>query len=225
MQPPWSTATSTITAPGFMPAHHVLADDDRRPAAGHEHGADHEVGVGHAALDRAAVRRQRHDPAPVDLVDPAQPVEVLVEQHDLGLHAGGDPRRVPADVAGAEHDDLGRAHAGRAAHQHAPAAVVALEEVGAHLRGEPAGDLAHRRQQRQRAVGELHGLVGERGRAGGEQRLGDLGVGGEVEVGEQREVGAQEARTPPPCGSLTLTTICCAQASAAVGTMSAPAAT
>ena len=111
MQPPWSTATSTMTARGFIASHHLLADDDRRPPAGDEHGADHEVGVGDAALDRPPVRRQRHDPAAVDLVDPAQPVEVLVDQHDLGLHAGGDPRRVPADVAGAEHDDLRRPHA------------------------------------------------------------------------------------------------------------------
>ena len=133
------------------PLDHLLADDDRRPAAGDEHGADDEVGVGHAALDGAPVGRQRHDPPAVDLVDPAQPVEVLVDQHDLGLHAGGDPRRVPPDVAGAEHDDLGRPHAGRAAHQHAAPAVVALEEVGALLRRQPAGDLAHRRQQRQRA--------------------------------------------------------------------------
>ena len=145
------------------------------------------------ALDRAAVRRQRHDPALVDLVDPAQPVEVLVDQHDLGLHAGRDPRRVPPDVAGAEHDDAGRPHARRAAHQHAASAVVTLEEVGAHLRRQPSGDLAHRRQQRQRAVVELHRLVGDRRRAGRDQRPGDVGVGGEVEVREQRQVRPEEA--------------------------------
>ena len=93
---------------------------------------------------------------------------------------------------------LRRAHAGRAAHQHAAPPVVALEEVGAHLRGEPAGHLAHRRQQRQRPVVELDGLVGERGRLRRDQRRGDLRVGGEVEVGEQREVGAQERRTRRP---------------------------
>ena len=162
MQPPWSTATSTMTAPGFIARDHLLGDHHRRPAAGDEHRADHEVGVGDGALDRAAVRRQRHDAAAVDLVDPAQAVEVLVDEHDLGLHAGGDPRRVPADVAGAEHHDLRRAHARRAAQQHAAPAVVALEEVGADLGGQPAGDLAHRRQQRQGAVGQLHGLVGDR---------------------------------------------------------------
>ena len=151
MQPPWSTATSTITAPGFIVAHHVVGHDHRRAPARDEHRADDEVGVGDRTRDRAAVARQRHDPALVDLVDPAQPVEVLVEQQHLGLHALRDPRRVPADVAGAEHDDAAGPHAGRAAEQHAAPAVLALEEVRADLGRHAARDLAHRREQRQRA--------------------------------------------------------------------------
>ena len=88
---------------------------------------------------------------------------------------------------------LGRPHARRPTHQHTAPAVVALEEVGAHLRRQPPGDLAHRRQQRQRAVVELHGLVGDRRRAGRDQRPGDVRVGGEVEVREQRQIRTQEA--------------------------------
>ena len=170
----------------------LFADHDRGPPTGDEHRADHEVGVGDAALDRPTVRRQRHDPAAVDLVDPAQSVEVLVDQDDLGLHAGRDPRGVPPDVARPQHDDLRRAHARRPAHQHAAAAVVPLQEVGALLRRQPPGDLAHRGQQRQGPGLQLHRLVGQRRGAGGDERLGDVGVGGEVEVGEQREVVAQE---------------------------------
>ena len=48
MQPPWSMAMSTITAPGFIGRDHVLGDHDRGPAAGDQHGADHEVGLGDA---------------------------------------------------------------------------------------------------------------------------------------------------------------------------------
>ena len=65
------------------------------------------------------------------------------------------------------HDDLGRVHAGDAAEQHAATAVRAHQAVRADLRRQPAGDLAHRREQRQRAVGQLHRLVGDRGGAGG----------------------------------------------------------
>ena len=103
------------------------------------------------------------------------------------IHAAFHPT-LPAP----EHDDLGGPNAGRAAHQHAAPTVVALEEVRAHLRREASGDLAHRSEQRQRTVGRLHGLVGDRRRSRGDQRLGDARVGGEVQVGEQGEVAAQE---------------------------------
>ncbi len=77
-----------------------------------------------ARATAAAVARQRLDAALVDLVDPAQPVEVLVEQEHLGFHALRDPRRVPTDVARAEHDDARGPHAGRAAEQHAAPALA-----------------------------------------------------------------------------------------------------
>ena len=98
---------------------------------------------------------------------------------------GRDPGGVPADVAGAEHHDPGRPHAGRAAEQHAPAAVVLLQEVGPDLGRHPAGHLAHGGQERQRPGGQLHRLVGDAGHPAVEERLAHLRVGGQVEVGEE----------------------------------------
>src|SRR5205807_5521675 len=69
------------------PSHHVLGDENGRPATGNEHGADDQVGVGDGTLDRTAVGGLGDDPALVDLVDEAQAVEVLVQERDLGLHA------------------------------------------------------------------------------------------------------------------------------------------
>ena len=97
------------------------------------------------------------------------------------IHAAFQPT-----LPGAEHDDARRAHAGGAAHEDAAAAGPAFEEVRADLRRHAARDLAHRREQRQRARCELHGLVRDAGRARVEQRARDLGVRGEVEVGEER---------------------------------------
>ena len=152
-------ATSTSDRAGSHRLDHVFAHQPRRAPAGHEHGADQQIGVGDGALDRPLVRREREDPALVDLVDPPQPIDVLVEQDDLGLHARRDPRRVPADVAGAEHDDPAGAHAGRAAEQDAATAARLLEVVRARLGRHASGDLAHGCEQRQRSVGGLHGLV------------------------------------------------------------------
>jgi hypothetical protein len=54
-----------------------------------------------------------------------------------------------------------------------------------HRHGHAPGDLAHRRQQRQAAIGRGDGLVGDGGAARGQQRLGQRPVGREVQVGEQ----------------------------------------
>ena len=175
-QPPWSMAMSTITAPGFMPRtmSSVTTTGARPPA------------TSTAPMTRSASATARSTAPRLDASVMIRPLwiwstkrsrsRLRSSRQDLGLHARGDPRRVPPDVAGAEHDDAGRAHAGRAAQQHAPAAVVALEEVGADLGGHAAGDLAHGRQQRQPAPVDLDRLVRQRrwscGRAGRRRRRG-----------------------------------------------------
>ena len=148
-----------MTAPGRIDATMSSDHEHRRAAAGYEHRADDEIGVAHGAGDRCAVARERLDAALVDLVDPAEPVDVLVEQEHLGFHALRDPRGVPTDVARAQHHDTRGPHARCAAEEHAAPTLATLEEVGTDLRGHAPGDLAHRREQRQLPVGELHGLV------------------------------------------------------------------
>ena len=66
---------------------------------------------------------------------------------------------------------------------------VAAPTVGARR---PATS-RHRREQRQAAAGKLHGLVGDRGDAVGDEPVGERAVGGEVQVGEQHEVVAEVA--------------------------------
>jgi hypothetical protein len=66
-----------------------------------------------------------------------------------------------------------------------------LEEERPGLGGDLAGDLAHRRQQRQSPALVDDGLVGDAGGAGLGQTARQLGVGRQVQVGEQQMVGAQ----------------------------------
>ena len=70
---------------------------------------------------------------------------------------------------------------------------MAFEIVRTDLGRQATCHFAHRRQQWQRATGELHGLVGEGGAARRDECLGHLGVGGEMQICEQGEVGAEEA--------------------------------
>ena len=116
-----------------------------------------------------------------------QLVQVGVEQGHVGTHAERDVGGVLPGDAGADDDDLGVGDAADAAHQHAAAALGLHQRVGADLRREAAGDLGHRVEQRQPARGQLHGLVGDAGDLALQQLLGQRLVGGEVQVGEERQ--------------------------------------
>ena len=70
-------------------------------------------------------------------------------------------------------------------------ALVAFEEVRADLGRHPTRDLAHRREQRQRAGLELYRLVRDPGHPVLEQCLGNLGIRGEVEVREHHQARSQ----------------------------------
>ena len=70
--------------------------------------------------------------------------------------------------------------------EHAAAAVQLLEVLGAFLHRHAAGDLGHRREQRQLARRQLDRLVGDARRAAVDVRLRELLVGREVEVGEDQ---------------------------------------
>ncbi len=60
-----------------------------------------------------------------------------------------------------------------------------LEVIRARLHGHPAGDLRHRRQQRQSAGGRRHGLVGDANRAARDEIGRLLGIRREMQIGEQ----------------------------------------
>ena len=123
----------------------------------------------------------------------AHAVDRALEDRDVRAEAERDHRGVVADHAAADDDDAAGRDAGHAAEQEPAAAERLLEEVGAGLRREPAGDLAHRREQRQRAGVGLDRLVGDGGDAAVDERARQRLVGGEVEVGEEDEPFAQAA--------------------------------
>ncbi len=176
---------STITDPGLHRRHHLLGHDHRRLGTREQHAADHGVRLAHALLEGEPVRHQRDDPALVDLVDEAELVEVLVDHDHLRLHPRRDPRGVRAGHPGTEDEDARRPHARDATEQHAAAARLLLEESSGHVRGHPAGDLAHRREEREAAVDELDRLVGDRLDLPTDQLIRERGVRREVEIGEE----------------------------------------
>ena len=103
----------------------------------------------------------------------------------------GDARCVVAGHAAADDDDFRGCDAGDAAHQDAAAAVAAHHVIGADLGRQSSGDLTHRGEQRQCAVGGLDGFVGDRCGARREQGVGARLGRREVQVGEERLALAQ----------------------------------
>ena len=109
----------------------------------------------------------------------------------LRAHAERDDRGVVADHATADHEHSRRGDARDASEEDPAAALRLLELICAGLRGEPAGDLAHRREQRQCARVGLDRLVGDRGDPGVDERARERLVRGDVEVREERHALAQ----------------------------------
>ena len=205
MQPPWSIATSMITLPGFIRCRSSLLDEHRRLRAGNQHGADHEVGPRQLLADRVPIAEQAVDVRRHDVVEVAQPIHVDVEDGDVGPEAGGDLGRVRADDAAAEDRDVRRRDARHAGQQNAAALLRPLQELRPFLNAHPPGDFAHRREQRQPALVVGQRFVGDARRAGGQQAVGQLAVGGQVEIGEDDLAFANQRRSRLVCGSFTFT--------------------
>ena len=166
-QPPWSMEMSTSTAPALHRPQHGASHELRCGGTGNEHRADHEVGIAHQPLDRlrssntpsAGLRPKRSDSSRRRSSD--RSTMVTSARMPTAISAACLPATPPPRIT-----TFAGGTPGTPPSRHSEAAVSLLQARGAHLDGHAAGDFAHRRQQRQRAVRRSHGLVGNRGRTG-----------------------------------------------------------
>ena len=163
----------------------------RRERAGDQDRADRQVGVLDRLLELQRRRHQELDAPGEDLLEVAHPVDRALEDRDLRPHAERDDGGVVADHPASDHEHASGCDARDAAEQDPAAALRLLQVVGARLRREPPGDLAHRREQRKGAAIGLDRLVGDRGDPRFDERARQRLVGGDVEVREEREPLAQ----------------------------------
>ena len=175
--------------------YHGSGDEFRRGGAGDEHRADDEVRVAHQLFDRMRGRIDRVELAGEDRGQFAQPLHRAVDDRDIGAQAHGHLGGVRAGDAAAQNQNLGGRHARHAAQQHSETAVRFLQTVGAHLHGHAAGDFAHGREQRQRAIRRGHRFIRDGGSTRGDERLRLLAVGRQVKIREQAFVRASAACT------------------------------
>ena len=147
---------------------------------------------GQQLLDGQRRRVDSRRPVVEHELELTQPVDVAVQDIDLGAHADRDLGRVLADDAAPDDHDPSSRHARHAAEEHAAPAHRLLEHEGARLRRDLAGDLAHRRQQRQTAARIGDRLIGDACRARGDEARRQFGIRREVQVGEERVARAQK---------------------------------
>ena len=110
--------------------------------------------------------------------------EAPADDYDIGAHAEGHGRSAASDHAAAEDDNVGRRDALDAAEQNSAPAVRSFEEMRGHLRRHASGNLRHRSEQGQLSARIRHGFIGDGGDAGGHEIVGLLGIGREVQIGE-----------------------------------------
>ena len=170
---------------GFHGLEHRPRDQTRGLRAGDEDRADNEVGKGKGQPDVVIVRDHGDDPAEVGVVDQPEFVRRDVEDGHGSAHAEGDAGRLRPDGARAEDDDIRGGHARHAAEQHAAAAERLFEVFGALHRRHPAGDLAHRPQEGQKAFVGFHCFIGYGDHLFPQQTEGEAFGGGKVEIGEE----------------------------------------
>ena len=127
------------------------------------------------------------------LVELAEPRQRPVDDGNFGAEACRHARGMGADDTAAEHYDFRRANAGDAAHEHAASAGRAAQRNRGSFDGQTAGNLAHRRKQRQAAIRVGHGLVGNGRGARCHQAAGLLRIRCQVKIGEENLVRLEPA--------------------------------
>ncbi len=162
----------------------LAADQHRRAPAGDQHRPDHQVRHLRVIGDGVRIAVDGADVGRHHVVEVAQAVEVHIHKDDAGADAGRHLGRVGSHHAAAEDQHVGRLDARHAAEQNAPAHHGFFQILRAFLHAHAAGDLAHRRQQRQPALLVGQRLVGDGRDLRPQAGVGQFTAGGEVKVGE-----------------------------------------
>ena len=96
-----------------------------------------------------------------------------------------------ANHTAADHQNAAGRNTGHAAQQNTAPPIGFLQGPSAHLRGQPAGHLGHRCKQRQSAARIGYGFKGNGSTAAGQKIMGLIGIGGQMQIGEQKLPFAQ----------------------------------
>ncbi|MNX38175.1 hypothetical protein D3C86_685080 [compost metagenome] len=167
------------------------AHQGRRLRARNQNRPDHHVGPDQLLFDGRERGIAGDHPPAGQFVDLAHPGNGPFQHHHLGAQAHGHARGVQPHDPAAQNQNPRRGHARHAAEQQAHAAVVLQQGLGGGEDRDPTGHLGHGRQQGQAPVPVRHRLIGDGGAFRGQKAPGLLGIGRQMQVGEEDMVLAE----------------------------------
>ena len=171
----------------------VFASNEMRcPRAGNQHRPNHEVRPLNRVQDVVPIAEERRHVLGHDVVEITKPIEVHIEEEDVGSKAGGDAGRVRTDHASTEHHDRCGSDARHAGQQNAAAIEGPFQVLRPFLNAHAPGHFAHGREQRQAAARVLNRFVSHRRDAGLHDGPGEHFIRREVEEREHRLPAAHE---------------------------------
>ena len=165
----------------------------RGRAAGNQHGSDDQVRILQHPFHVAVVGDQRLDMRAEHVVQLFQAFQADIQNGDIGAHAYGDLAGIHPHRAAAQDHHVGLRCSRYARQQDALPAEALFQIFRAFLDGQPARDLAHRRQAGQAPVLLLNRLIGHRLHLSGQQRVRLFPVGRQVQIGIQDHAVMEEA--------------------------------
>ena len=135
----------------FHGSQHLARNKLGCPRAGHQHGADEQIDVGQNLHQTGLARIERVRGLHRD-IEKSHALEIHLENRHVRAQSGRHARRIDSAGAAAEDDDASGKHSGNTTKKHALSSIVFGKEIPSNEDGHPAGDFAHRFEERQPAV-------------------------------------------------------------------------
>ena len=144
----------------FHRAEHFPGHQRRCLATGDKHGAHNKVRMGQDIPDSRRTGHQGDTLGRHHIAQITQPIQIDIEDVDLGPHSAGSFGGIDAHRTASNNDHGGRINTGHAAQQNPLTALGHLQIFGAQMNRHGTGHLAHRCQQGQCSVSLLDGFIG-----------------------------------------------------------------
>ena len=153
----------------------------------HHYGSQHNIGRSDIALQIVGSSQRRIHRFGQRSIHGAQTFQIIIHHGDTGAEAEEDARRRCTGCPGAHNDHVRGRNARHAAKHHASPAMSRFKKPSCNLRYQHAGNLAHRRHDREMVLGILDQFQSDGSRLLLSQEPVDFRIGGTQMDGAEKQ--------------------------------------